>query len=139
MCIFGTTLFYGPQDVAIVKRREAMRQASLNADLGCAKIPGFFGICAPCSGNEEVGIGLARPAAEGAEFAADETDVREIDVAVHDVGDNIANEIAAERVGGDQQGNQVRAVTICQGVTLIGAETVPVLLLQHFLQSAPNQ
>jgi len=86
----GDRLFYCAQNVAIVKRRQAVRQSALNANFSGADVPGFSCLLGDLLETEEVRIGFARAATESAEFAADKTDVGEIDVAVHDVGDDIS-------------------------------------------------
>ena len=60
----------------------------------------------------EVSVAFPRTAAEGAELASHETDVREIDVPVDDVGDDVADEFRTEHVGRDQQTEQVVALGV---------------------------
>ena len=59
---------------------------------------------------EAVGVGVRLPALalEGAELAVDEADVGEVDVAVDDVGDLVADVGGADRVGGAHQGDAGR-------------------------------
>src|SRR5580658_2677193 len=64
-------LFYGTENVAIVKWRQAVRQPALNANFGGADFPSFTRFLRDLFEAEKVGVGFARPAAEGAEFAAD--------------------------------------------------------------------
>ncbi len=87
----GNRLLYGAQNIAIVKWRQAMRQSALNADFGSADFPGFASFLGHLLEAEKVGVGFAWAAAEGAEFAADEADVGEIDIAVYDVGDDVSD------------------------------------------------
>ena len=54
-------------------------------------------------GLEKVGVGFTRATAEGAEFTSNETDVREINVAVDDVGDDVSGQFATQYIGSDQQ------------------------------------
>ena len=61
---------YGAQDVAVVERRQAVRQPALNADFGCAQLPGFKRFLRHGFQAVEVAVRFARAAAEGAEFAA---------------------------------------------------------------------
>ena len=93
----------GAQNVAVVKLGKIARQSALNADFGGAELPGFDGFARHIVERVEVRVGLARAAAEGAELASHKTDVGEIDVAVHHVGDDVAREFGAQHVGGDQQ------------------------------------
>ena len=75
----------------------------------------------------EVAVRLARAAAEGAELASDKTDVGEIHVAIDDVGDDIADQFAAQHVGGDQQAEQIVAFGIRQQQTLFAREDAAIL------------
>ena len=43
MCILGQRALHGAKNVAVVERRQAVRQAALNADFGSAQLRGFFG------------------------------------------------------------------------------------------------
>jgi hypothetical protein len=43
----------------------------------------------------EIRVNLARAAAEGAELASHEADVREIHVAIYDIGDDVSREFCA--------------------------------------------
>ena len=54
----GTACFHGAQNVAIVKRRQVVRQAALDADFGGAQLPGLAAFCATCVEAEEVGVVL---------------------------------------------------------------------------------
>ena len=86
---------------------------------------------------EEVGVGFARAAAEGAEFAAHKTDIGEIDVAVDHVGHQIADQFAAQGVGGHQQTEQVVALGMGQPQTLLAGEYAAVERFQHWLEGSP--
>ena len=97
-----------------------MRQAALNAHFGGAELRGLDGFLRDLIRFEEIGVRLARTAAEGAELASDETDVREVDVAIHDVGDEIAAKFGAQQVGGGEHAEQVIALDVgqCEGFFL---------------------
>src|SRR5579864_8302650 len=88
------------QNIAIVELGKIAGQASLNADFSGAKLPGFTRLSCHVVERMEVSVRLAGAAAEGAEFASHETDIGEIDVAVDDVGDDVAGEFGAQQVGG---------------------------------------
>ena len=105
----GHGALHRAQNVAIVKRRQAVRQSALNADFGGAELPGFDGLLRDLLWIEEISVGLARAAAEGAELASHKTDVGEIDVAIHDVGDEVAAEFGAQQVGGGEQAEKIVA------------------------------
>src|SRR5271166_5559611 len=87
----------------------------------------------------EIGVGLARTAAERAEFTAHETDIGEIDIAVHDIADDVADEVAPKRVGRYNQCAQIRVIAswtiaVRQGVPLLVRKTCPILRFQHAFQ-----
>ena len=92
------------QQVAVIKRLKLARQAALHADFARAEFPGFKGATLNFIEGMKVRIRLARRAAEGAEAATDEADVREVDVAVDDVSNHLADALAAYAVGGKHQG-----------------------------------
>ena len=118
----GNGLLYGAQDVAVVERRQSVRQAALDADFGRAQRPGFDRLLRHGLEAVEVAVSFPRAAAEGAELAADKTDVGEIDIAIDHVGDEIADQIAAQHVSGDQQGEEVVAFGIGQQQALFAGE-----------------
>src|SRR2546430_10978195 len=91
---------HGSQNVAIVIRSQAVRESALDADFGGAELPGFGRLFRHLIQTEVVGVRFARAAAEGTEFASDEADVGEVDVAVDDVGDQVAGQFRAKQVGG---------------------------------------
>jgi hypothetical protein len=88
-------MFYGAQYVAVIERRQIVRQTPLNADFFGAEFPRLASLLSDLIEAEEVRVVLTWPAAEGAKLAANETDVGEVDVAVHDVGDQISSEFCA--------------------------------------------
>ena len=66
--------------------------------------------------GEEVGVRLTRAAAEGAELASDETDVGEIDVAIDNIGDDVAGELGTAACSRQPAGRAGRRLRIGQGV-----------------------
>ena len=111
-----------------------MRQAALNADFGGAEFPGLDRFPRHVVEREKIGVRFARAAAEGAELASHETDIGEIDVAVHDVGDDVAGEFGAQHVGGDQQAEQIVAFGVGERVGLFQRKIGAVLCFENFLQ-----
>ena len=75
------------------------RQAGLDAYLGGAVIPRFLGAADDFLDGEVVALLFAEIAAEGAEAATLDADIGEIDVAVDDVGGDVAHGAAAQFVG----------------------------------------
>src|SRR5579859_5942783 len=102
------------KNVAIIKRRQSARQPALDADFRGAEFPGLDGFLRDLLGIEKISVGLTRPAAEGAELAAHETYIGEIDVAIDHVRDDVSREFIAQKIGGDKQTEQVISVGICE-------------------------
>ena len=75
-----------------------MRESALDADFCRAKLPGFDCFLRDLIEAQEIGVVLARAAAEGAELATNETNVREIDIAIYDVGNQIARQFRPQFV-----------------------------------------
>jgi len=73
-------------------------------------------------GSQEVGVGFAGAPAEGAEFASHEADIGEIDVAIHDIGDEIAHEFATQIIRGHQQAEQIVACSVGQQQGLLARD-----------------
>ena len=84
--------------------------AALHAHLGGAGPPGLLGAVAHLGQRQRVGVGVGAPLRERAEPAAGVADVGEVDVAGDDVGDVVAGDLAAQRVGDAGQRLQVGAV-----------------------------
>ena len=79
------------------------------------------------------------PRAEGAEFASHKTHISEVNVAIYDVGNEIAGEFGAQQVSGGQQGEQVIAFRMSQRVRPLRCETAfPVLGIQNSFQRGPH-
>ena len=111
-----------------------MRQSALNADFRSAQLPGFDCFLRDLIGLEKIRITLARAAAEGAELASDKTDVGEVDVAIHDVGDKVAGKFGAQQVGGGEQAEQVIALGVSQRISLFLRNSVAVLSFENSFQ-----
>jgi len=84
-----------------------MWQSALDTYFRRPQLRGFQGLAGYVIGREKVGILFTRASAEGAEFTANETYVGEIDIPIHDIGDDVSGQVAAQFVGGDQQAEQV--------------------------------
>src|ERR1700729_3515455 len=86
----------------------------------------------------QIGVGFSRATTEGAEFTPDKTNVGEVDIAIDYVGDQVADEIAAKRVGGYEEGDEVRPVGVGQGFALFVAKAVCVLFFQDAIEGAAH-
>src|SRR3954468_11462396 len=95
----------------VVPAVELGRQAGLNAYLARAELPRFARPSDDLFGGQEISFFFAVVAAERAEGAMLDAYVREVDVAVHDVGHQISALAFAKRVGGG--GDGIDVVTGC--------------------------
>ena len=86
----------------------------MNADFGCAQRGGFDGFLRDLVRVQEICVGFSRPAAEGAELASDEANIREVDIAIDDVRDQVAGECAAKIVGSNEQSEKVVSFGVSQ-------------------------
>ena len=119
------------QNVAVVKLGQTVRQAALNADFGGAELPGFAGLLGHLVESEEISVRLARAAAEGAELASHETDVGEIDIAVHHVGDDVAGEFGAQHVRRHQQAEKIVALRVRERIGFFERQIRAVLCFEN--------
>jgi hypothetical protein len=67
--------------------------------ISVADRPGLLGATAHLLQGQRVGVGISTPLGEGTEPAPGVADVREVDVAVDDVGHLVAHGVAAQVVG----------------------------------------
>src|SRR5437879_9981491 len=74
--------------------------------------------------------------AECTEFAADETDIGEVDVAGDDVSNHVPGERATQLVSRDEQAEQVVAFALGQQQTFLMTKRVAVARVQYFRQCA---
>jgi len=99
----GNGVLDSAKEVAVEKSVEVSRQSALNADFGGAAIPSLAGTAHYFFEREGVRVGGARAASEAAKTAADETNVSEIDVAIHDIGDGVADSLPTQAVRGGHE------------------------------------
>ena len=112
--IWAAPLYFG-SDFEICRSRQIGVDASLHAHLGGAGLPRLGRTVADLLEREGVRVGVGAALGEGAEPAAGVADVGEVDVAGDDVGDVVADDLAAQRVGDPGQRLQVGAVRAEQG------------------------
>ena len=99
----------GPQQIPVVKSVEILRQPALNANLRGAAIPGFERSPHDFAERERISVRCSGPASKPAKTAPHETHVGEIDVAVHDVGDRVADRLPPQSIGNGNQRIERRA------------------------------
>src|SRR5450631_786964 len=92
----GNGSLHRPQDIAVIKRRQAAGKAALDTNFGGPQIPRLYGLFSNLLRIEKVRIGFARAATESAEFAPHKTNIREIDIAIDHVGDEIAHQLTSQ-------------------------------------------
>src|SRR5262249_23202714 len=76
------------------------RKPGLDAHFGRAEVPGLARAPQDLLRRQEIALFLTEIPAEGTEAAPFDADVREVDVAVHNVGDNLADALASQMVRG---------------------------------------
>ena len=134
----GDGIFHGSQNIAIVKGREFVGQPALDANFSRSQLPSLDSLLGELFEAEEVRITFARTTAEGTEFAANETHIGEIDVAIDDVGNKISDQIPAQGVGGDEQAEQVVAFDVGQQQALFSREMAAVLGFQNLIEGGAS-
>ena len=105
----GSCLFDCPKQIAIVIRIQIAGQAALYADFAGSQLPRFQRPALDLLERMKVSVILARRPAKSAEVAPDETDIREVDVAIDDIGDHVADSLAAQLIGGTPPGSLITA------------------------------
>ena len=111
-----------------------MRKSALDADFSRAQRPCFDRFLRHGLEAVKVAVRFARAAAESAKLAADKANVGEIHIAIDHVGDEIADQIAAQHVGCDQQGEQIIAFGIGQQQALFAGEHAAILRRHDLLE-----
>jgi hypothetical protein len=72
----------------------------------------FDGLGGNLLGSMEVSVVLARATAEGAELATDKANVCEINIAVYDVSNDVADHLAPQLISGHQEAEEVVTVGV---------------------------
>ena len=103
MCMSGSARLMRAREIDVVAAVQLRRQPGLDADLGARRDPTPPRAPHDLLDGQEVALLLAVVAAERAEAAVLDADVGEVDVAVDDVGDDVADLAPAQLVGGEGQ------------------------------------
>ena len=130
----GHGCFDRAQDVAVVERRQSVGQPALDADFSRAQRPGFDGFLRHGIEAVEVAVFFARAAAEGAKLASDKTDVREINVAIDHISDDVSDQIAPQHVGCQQQSEKIVAFGMGEKQALFARQNAAVLRRQNLIE-----
>ncbi len=113
-------------EIDVVAPVELRGQAGLDADLGRAHLPRLDGAADHLVHREEVAFLLAVVAAERTEGAMLDAHVREVDVAVDDVGDHVARLAVAHLVRDQGEGLEVAPVGLGQPDAVVHRQLAPV-------------
>ena len=122
MCIAGKAGLHHVEQVAVLKRRHVGIDAALHADLGGAPGPRVSHFLEDGLVGMVIGVGLPALAFEAAELASDETDIGEIDVAIDDVGDFVADVFGARQVGAFDHRAQIGALAGVKRQTFLAGQ-----------------
>ena len=98
------------EEIEVEGAREVGMDAALHAHLGRAPAPRLLGPVGHLGKRQRVGLGIDLALRERAEAASDVAHVREVDVAVHDVGDVVADRLGAQVVGDPAERLERRAL-----------------------------
>src|SRR3990172_1903737 len=101
---------------------ELRREPRLDTDLGGPQLPRLPRAPDHLLDGEEVPLLLAVVPAEGAERAVLDADVREVDVPVHDVGDDLAHLPPPELVGDAGEGLKLSPARLAEDQGLLGRD-----------------
>ena len=110
MCICGKGALHRIEQVAILERGHVGVDAALHADLGRSARDRVGHFAHDRFVGMIVGVGLPALALEAAELASHETDIGEVDIAIDDVGDFVADVLGARDVGAFDCRAQVVAI-----------------------------
>jgi len=110
MWICGNAVLMARSTSRYVKRLHLRIDATLHADFGRAAVDRLLHLGEDHLDRRVVGVRFPALALERAELAADEADVREIDVAVHDVGHVVADVGVADRIGDGEEREEIVAL-----------------------------
>ena len=106
----GRSRLHGPDDIRVCRPPQRRVDATLQADLRGAESLGLCGALSDLLEGQGEGVGVGPALGEGAEAAADVTDVGEVDVAVDDVGDVLTDDVTPHVVG--QRGHRLKVGAI---------------------------
>ena len=107
--------FDGAKEFDVVVSVQIFRETALNAHFGGAAIDGLERFGQQRIGGMKISIRRIGRAAEPAKSAAHDTDVGEIQISVHHVGDFVADHAPAQFVGDFYQRQEVGPLDVGQG------------------------
>src|SRR5712691_4703895 len=116
---FGNGALNSPQQIAIEKSVEISRQAALDANFRRAAVPGLARSSHHFLEGKRVSVRGGGPASKPAKTAPHEADICEIDVAIHDVGDEVSYGFAPQNIRDRDERFQRRALRFGQCPSLL--------------------
>src|SRR5437867_5685126 len=119
---------HGAGDIDVEVAVHFRRQSGLKTNLRSAQIHGLASAANDLFNGQKVALSIAIGAAEGAKAAVFRADVREIDVAIDDVGDHVAGLAAAHLVGHKRHDMKVSADRLAEPQRVLPGNFV---IVQH--------
>ena len=132
----GQSRLDGAKKIGVITALQLFWKPALNAHLGSAALDRFHRLRHERFRGMKIGVRRVRPAAESAKSAADDADVGEVQVPVHDVGNAIADRAAAKLIRHLDQREEVVPFDRSQGKPLLEVENASV---ERFLEQAGNR
>ncbi len=129
---FGNRVLDGAQQVAVEKSIEIFRQPALNAHFRRAALPSLPRPSYHFLGGMRIRICSARPSCKPAETAAHETNIGEVQIAIHHVRDDVAHGLAPQVIRDGYQGFQSGSFRGRKLQALVEAKLFPV---QHRVEA----
>ena len=133
---FGQARLDGAKKFDVVIAVEVLREAALDAHFGGAELNRFDRLGNQRIRGMKISVRRIRPSAEPAKSAADDADIREIQIPVHHVGDAVADHAPAKLVRDFHQSQQVVPFDRGQRQSLFKVEVIPG---KRFLQRVGNR
>src|SRR6266478_2843587 len=94
----GNRMLDGAQQVAVEKSVEIARQSALNANFRGAAFPGLARATHHFFERKRVCVRGSGPASKAAKTASYETNVRKVDVAIHNVSDCVSDSLLPQLI-----------------------------------------
>ena len=132
----GQSRLDGAKKIGVIAAVEISWKPALNAHLCGAALDRFHRFRHERFRGMKIGVRRVRPAAESAKRAADDADVGEVQVPVHDIGNAIADRAAAKFVRHLHQREEVVPFDRGQGEPLFEVESASV---ERLLEQAGNR
>src|SRR5215467_5880143 len=127
-----------PQNVAVVHRGQIAWKTALNADFACAQLPCLARPPRHLFQRMKIRIRFTRPAAERAKLASDKTNVREVNISVDHVRNDVACQLAAKHVACHQQCDQIGTFRASERIAIRCVEASSILPFENAFKRTSN-